>query len=480
MRTKSPVMFLVGMLLFATSLSAAEMRTWTRKNGKEFQAEFVKMEKDQEGHNIVTLRKPNGNEVTVRLGSLSEDDRKYARRQAKGITPLEAVAQTSVSNVLDQAPAAPGQQREWLRGRLLKDAELCGIFDGDTTTKVLATLRSLSDDQLALLCQYYLLVRSKTEQDAYLYSLQQQGCTTDQINAAKAAIADLLGEMQSQADTCYGRIRTLGAPVQYLAQIEYASIPGWCVSTQCCVPGWYYANGGFVGPCYNPGYCGVYAAPVYRSYYDTKSRFYRAYHSIGERVYWSHTAQIAQRSAKYLHEHDYHRALAHDRLLGGPSRLRQTGQHDAPVPHALARGQAVENTQQGKAAVHAEHTQPAGRVEHGKAATKPEHSKPAPKPASASKSAAKPKESKLAAKPEHAKPVEHAEHNKGATKPERSKPATQMASASKPSSSATAEHIRPAAKQGSANNPTAKPEHAKAATKSAPPNKPATKEEKKK
>jgi len=460
-RTKSPVVFLVGMLLFATSLSAAEMRTWTRKNGKEFKSEFVKMEKDQEGHNIVTLRKPNGNEVTVRLGSLTEDDRKYVRRQVKGITPPEAVAQTSVSKVLDQAPAAPGQQREWLRVRLLKDAELCGIFDGDTMTKILATLRSLSDDQLALLCQYYLLVRSKTEQDAYLYSLQQQGCTTDQINAAKSAIADLLGEMQSQADTCYGRIRTLGAPVQYLAQIEYASIPGWCVSTQCCVPGWYYANGGFVGPCYNPGYCGVYAAPACRAYYDAGSRFYRAYHSVGEKVYWSHTAQTAQRSAKYLHEHDYHRALAHDRLLGASSRLRQTGQHDAPVPHALARGQAVEHTQQGKAVVHAEHAQPAGRVERGKAPTNLERPKPATKLALETKPSAK-KETRLVAKPEHAQPAAHAEHGKETIRSEHGKPVTKPALPSKPA--AKSEHARPAARPSPPSKPAAKPKENKPAT----------------
>ena len=434
------------------------------------------MEKDQEGHNIVTLRKPNGNEVTVRLGSLSEDDRKYVRRQAKGITPPEAVAQTSVSNVLDQAPAAPGQQREWLRVHLLKDAELCGIFDGDTMTKILATLRSLSDDQLALLCQYYLLVRSKTEQDAYLYSLQQQGCTTDQINAAKSAIADLLGEMQSQADTCYGRIRTLGAPVQYLAQIEYASIPGWCVSSRCCVPGWYYANGGFVGPCYNPGYCGVYAAPVYRAYYDAGSRFYRAYHSVGEKVYWSHTAQIAQRSAKYLHEHDYRRALAHDRLLGGSSRPRQTGQHDAPVPHALRVVRRWNILNRVRRSCMRNIPSPAGCVERGKATTNLERPKPVTKSALETKPSAK-KETRLVAKPEHAQPAVHTEHGKEAVRSEHAKPATKPALLSR--AAAKPEHTRPVAR----------PEHTKPAARSAPPSKPAakpkegkpaTKEEKKK
>jgi len=466
-RTKSPIVFLVGMLLFASSLSAAEMRTWTRKSGKEFQAEFVKMEKDQEGHNIVTLRKLNGNELTVRLGSLSEDDRKYVRRQAEGTTPRQAVARTSAPEVLDQPPADAAQQREWLQVRLLKDAEICGIFDGDTTTKVMATLRNLSDDQLALLCQYYLLVRSKTEQDAYLYSLQQQGCAADQIDSAKAAVADLLGEMQSQADLCYAKIRTCGEPVQYLAQVEYASIPGWCVSTRCCVPGWYYANGGFVGPCYNAGYCGLYAVPVCRAYYDSGSRFYRAYHSVGERVYWSHTAEIAHRSVAYYRGHDYHRALAHDRLLSVSSRLRQKGQQEVHSSHALAHGKTTEHTQLGKAVVHAEHAQPAGRVEHGKATANPERPKPATKLASESKAAAK-KETKLVAKPEHAKPAPHTEHGKETIKSERSKTATKPASPSKPA--AKAEHTKPAARPASPSKPAAKPKEGK----------PATKEEKKK
>ena len=469
MRTNSLVTSLVGMLLlFALSVDAGEMRKWARKNGKEFQAEFVKVEQDQEGHNMVTFRKPNGNELTVRLGNLSEDDRKYVKRQAKGAASQEAAADRSVSGALDQPPADPGRQRQWLQVHLLKDVQLSGTFNGDTVTKVLAVLRNLSDDQLSLLCQYYLLTRSKTEQDAYLYSLQQQGCSGDQVNSAKAAVADLLSEMQGQGDACYAQIRTLGVPAQYLAQIEYASIPGWCVSTQCCVPGWYYANDGFVGPCYNAGYCGVYAAPVYRAYYDAGSRFYKAYHGVGDRVYWSHTAQVAQRSARYFREHDYHRALAHDHLLSASSHLRQIGQHDVHLSHVSTHGNAVEHVEHGKAVAHVERTAPAVHAEHGKGATKPERSKPATKLASTSKPAAKPKETKLAAKPEHAKPVEQAEHSKGAAKPEHSKPATKLASSSKPVTKA--EHTKPAAKPASLNKPAAKPKESK----------PAAKEEKKK
>ena len=231
MRTKSIVLCLVGLLLLFLSSSNAEMRKWTRKNGKEFQAEFVKHDGAE-----VTLRGADGKEFTVKTGKLSEEDRKYVKHlpnvesASKTEAPAPAMDTTSVSESPDQPPADSAQQREWLRVRILRDVQLAGTFDGDTIAKASRILQGLSDDQVALLCQYYLLTRSKTEQDAYLYSLQQQGQTDAQVNEAKAAVADLLTEMQDQGDACYSQIQTLGEPVQYLAQIEYASIPGWCVS----------------------------------------------------------------------------------------------------------------------------------------------------------------------------------------------------------------------------------------------------------
>ena len=45
--------------------SGVEKRTWTRKNSEPFEAEFVKLEKDDKGRNIVTLRKPDGTEIRV-------------------------------------------------------------------------------------------------------------------------------------------------------------------------------------------------------------------------------------------------------------------------------------------------------------------------------------------------------------------------------------------------------------------------------
>ena len=64
-------------------------------------------------------------------------------------------------------------------------------FDGTAIAKVPRIVSALTDDQVALLAQYYFLTRSKTEQDAYLYSLQQRGETDGQVDEAKAPVADL-------------------------------------------------------------------------------------------------------------------------------------------------------------------------------------------------------------------------------------------------------------------------------------------------
>ena len=85
----------------------------------------------------------------------------------------------------------------------MTDMEALGTFDGTTLAKVPGIVNALTDEQVALLSQYYFLTRSKTQQDAYLYSLQQQGETDEQVNGAKAEIADLLTTMNDQTVACY-------------------------------------------------------------------------------------------------------------------------------------------------------------------------------------------------------------------------------------------------------------------------------------
>ena len=119
---------------------------------------------------------------------------------------------------IDQPPQDPQQQRTWLVGHLATDMEALGTFDGNALAKVPGIVNALTDDQVALLSQYYFLTRSKTQQDAYLYSLQQQGDTDEQVNAAKAEIADLLTAMNDQTVACYDQFVPMPEPVQYLAQ----------------------------------------------------------------------------------------------------------------------------------------------------------------------------------------------------------------------------------------------------------------------
>ena len=80
--------------------------------------------------------------------------------------------------------------------------------------------------------------------------------------------------MNDQIETCYAQFVPMSEPVQYLAQICYASVPGWCCHARCYVPEWYYDNGCFVGPCFNAAYSGSGRVPVCDAYYDHGSHFY--------------------------------------------------------------------------------------------------------------------------------------------------------------------------------------------------------------
>ena len=232
---------------------------------------------------------------------------------------------TAAVFAIDQPPQEPEQLRAWLVGHLVTDMEALGTFDGNTLAKVPGIVNALTDDQVALLAQYYYLTRSKTEQDASLYSLQQQGYAEDQVNEAKAPIDDLLTEMNDQTVACYDLFLTMPEPVQYLAQICYASVPGWCCHARCYVPEWYYNDGCFVGPCFNAAYAGGWAVPICNAYYNQGSHFYGRYHNVANTVYAKHSVKLAKRNANRLrNKGDWHNTLAHDRLLNRSSTVYRT------------------------------------------------------------------------------------------------------------------------------------------------------------
>ena len=233
---------------------------------------------------------------------------------AAGIVLLFAT--TNACLAMDQPPQDPQQQRAWLVGHLVGDMQALRTFDGAAIANVPAIVNSLNDDQVALLAQYYFLTRSKTEQDAYVYSLQQQGDTAEQVNAAQAATADLLADINNQIAECNAQFAPMPQPVVYLAQICYASVPGWCCGAQCFVPDWYYDNGCFVGPCLNAGWSGRWAVPVWNVYRDHGSHFYSVYNRVARTARISHSLSLAKSNALWLRGHsDWHNTPAHGQLV---------------------------------------------------------------------------------------------------------------------------------------------------------------------
>ena len=128
-------------------------------------------------------------------------------------------------------------------------------------------VNSLTDDQVGLLARFYYLTREKTEQDAQLYAVQQTE-SEDALAQAKAQVADLLAQLQSQIQQTYSELATINPGCETLCQVAYASVPGWCAYNQYAIPDWYYNNGCYVGPVYSAGYCGAYAVPVYNAFYN--------------------------------------------------------------------------------------------------------------------------------------------------------------------------------------------------------------------
>jgi len=324
---------------------------------------------------------------------------------------------------IDQPPQDSQQLRPWLVGHLVTDMEAVGTFDGNKLAKVPSIVNKLTDDQVALLAQYYYLTRSKTEQDASLYAMQQQGSTDEQVNEAKAQIADLLTTMNDQIMACYDQFAPMTQPVPYLAQICYASVPGWCCHSRCFVPEWYYDNGCFVGPCFDAACSGSWAVPVCNAYYDHGSHFYTTYHNIANTVHINRSTKLAHRQANWLRHHgDWHNTLAHDRLL-----------HQSQPTHLPARTQNhVANRSSGVRSSHAPVVH-ANRVLSGnrKPVTQKQVAKPhAPvqHPAKVHKQAAKPRANHATASHAHAprpaahaarpKPAAHASHPRPAPHPQ--------------------------------------------------------------
>jgi hypothetical protein len=251
---------------------------------------------------------------------------------------------------VDQPPQTAPQQRAWLLSQLVTDMQSAGAFSSNDIAKMVTLINSLSDDQVALLAQYYYLTREKTEQDAQLYALQQTSAA-EALAESKAQVADLLAQLQSQITQSYSSLAAAGPACQTLCQIVYASVPGWCAYNRWAVPDWYYTGGCFVGPVYSAGYCGPYAVPVYNAFYNHGSRY----------NFWN--------SRAYVHNHvlPTGRPTAYAPIAQGPASLYSLAHPGAPAaPRSISSAAHTPNRvkKANRVASHAaahSHARPAGR-----------------------------------------------------------------------------------------------------------------------
>ncbi|MEX1048892.1 MAG: hypothetical protein WED15_05155 [Akkermansiaceae bacterium] len=90
-------------VLLATAAAAVEFRTWTSSDGRQLQAEFVKA--DPSG---VTVRKANGEQMTITPNKLSDEDLLFATRKAKEAEAAAAAAKLEEEKSVSQKKLLEG------------------------------------------------------------------------------------------------------------------------------------------------------------------------------------------------------------------------------------------------------------------------------------------------------------------------------------------------------------------------------------
>ena len=175
---------------------------------------------------------------------------------------------------VDQPPQEPDQQCAWLVGHLVTDMEALGVRCGGAHEGA-GNCQPPDQRPGGVGSAILLLDSAKTEQDSGLYAVQQRGDTDEQVAEAKAEVADLLTAMHEEIVACREQFVLMPQPVLYLANICYATVPGWCCRARCFVPDWYYDDGCYVGPCYDSAYAGIWAVPVCRHTTTTAAVFTR-------------------------------------------------------------------------------------------------------------------------------------------------------------------------------------------------------------
>ncbi|MDA7888450.1 SHD1 domain-containing protein [Akkermansiaceae bacterium] len=113
--------FLVFFLLF----TATQGRTWTSSAGSKIEAEFLRMEDEQ-----VVLKKKNGEELSVDLSQLSEEDQSYLKK----IAPQREIP-NHIRFLYNREPTRPNYDARWpAKAEVLGDIDITK-FKEDTDTR---------------------------------------------------------------------------------------------------------------------------------------------------------------------------------------------------------------------------------------------------------------------------------------------------------------------------------------------------------
>ncbi|MBW3598198.1 MAG: hypothetical protein KY475_13125 [Planctomycetes bacterium] len=106
MPSNIPFRLLLATALVAAGYASAAGRTWTNHQGKQIEAEYVRLD----GQNVVLLM--NGREFSVPLIQLSADDKRYVFQRVAGVPAEDAPKQPAASESAKPAAAAKASSDE--------------------------------------------------------------------------------------------------------------------------------------------------------------------------------------------------------------------------------------------------------------------------------------------------------------------------------------------------------------------------------
>ena len=203
------------------------------------------------------------------------------------LTILCCLAIGPYAAAVDKPPEDPKNQRSWLGNRLLSDMSQTDENMPETfatrdygrvkaiTNRSASPKFKISDDDVALLADYYYHTRARAADDLRQFQQQLVRLVQSQGQLPQPQLADTTDEETKTARADRKEISALGGKladradaVKSLSELIYASLPGFCLHETQMLPASYFApdptNGGlsYVGPVNNTVYAGPYAGSI--------------------------------------------------------------------------------------------------------------------------------------------------------------------------------------------------------------------------